>query len=128
MDNALPRRIAAGGLICVLLAACSSQPVRHTPPVNPGTSGPGYAPVTGVPACDAYLASYLACHRAAGIYPSGQTQSHYLAMRRILLHEAQNPATRPYLDGRCASLSNNLRSALHGLNCSGPAPRTADAP
>ncbi|WP_189339690.1 hypothetical protein [Rhodanobacter denitrificans] len=78
---------------------------------------------TGIPACDDYLSSYLACHRAAAIYAPGQLQSRYEAMRTSLLRDSQNPDIRPQLATRCYSLASQLREALHGKSCAeNPAP------
>ncbi|MEP7185447.1 MAG: hypothetical protein ABI767_06355 [Rhodanobacter sp.] len=72
---------------------------------------------TGIAACDDYLSSYLACHRAAKIYAPDQLQSRYQAMRTSLLRDSQNPDIRPQLGARCNSLASQLRQALHGKSC-----------
>lgn len=72
---------------------------------------------TGIPACDDYLSSYLACHRAAAIYAPDQLQSRYEAMRTSLLRDSENPDIRPQLGARCNSLATQLRQALHGKSC-----------
>jgi major membrane immunogen (membrane-anchored lipoprotein) len=72
---------------------------------------------TGIPACDDYLSSYLACHRAAAIYAPNQLQSRYEAMRTSLLRDSENPDIRPQLAARCNSLATQLRQALHGKSC-----------
>lgn len=72
---------------------------------------------TGIPACDDYLSSYLACHRAAAIYTPDQLQPRYQAMRTSLLRDSQNPDIRPQLAARCNSLASQLRQALHGKSC-----------
>ncbi len=73
---------------------------------------------TGIPACDDYLASYMACHRAANIFVvPGQLQSHYNEMRTSLLRDSQDPDIRPQLAARCNSLASQLRDALHGKSC-----------
>lgn len=72
---------------------------------------------TGIPVCDDYLSSYLACHRAAAIYAPSQLQSRYEAMRTSLLRDSQNPDIRPQLGARCNSLASQLREALHGKSC-----------
>ena len=72
---------------------------------------------TGIAACDDYLSSYLACHRAAKIYAPDQLQSRYEAMRTSLLRDSQNPDIRPQLGARCNSLASQLRQALHGKSC-----------
>jgi len=83
---------------------------------------------TGIPACDDYLASYVACHRAAAIYKPDQIQSRYDAMRSSLLRGAQDPQIRPNLAARCNSLASQLRQALHGKSCdSAPAPAGSQA-
>lgn len=74
---------------------------------------------TGVPACDDYLASYVACHRAAAIYKPDQIQGRYEAMRTSLLRDSQDPKIRPNLSARCNSLASQLREALHGKSCAG---------
>jgi hypothetical protein len=78
---------------------------------------------TGIAACDDYLSSYLACHRAAGIYTPGQLPLRYEAMRTSLLRDSQDPDIRPQLAARCNSLASTLRDALHGKACdSSPTP------
>jgi len=78
---------------------------------------------TGIPACDDYLSSYLACHRAAGIFSAEQLPLRYEAMRTNLLRDSQNPDVRPQLSERCNSLARSLRQALHAKSCSAnPAP------
>ncbi len=72
---------------------------------------------TGIAACDDYLSSYLACHRAARIYAPDQLQSRYEAMRTSLLRDSQNPDIRPQLGARCNSLASQLHQALHGKSC-----------
>jgi hypothetical protein len=116
MESTLPRRAVTACAGCLLLlAACSRQPVRHGAAAAGGRAA---TPVlTGIPACDAYLSTYLACHRAAGIFPPGQLQGRYEAMRDSLLHDARDPAIRPQLAHRCAWLADGLRDALHGKSC-----------
>jgi hypothetical protein len=98
----------------MLLAACvTTRPSRPAAPTV-------QAAVTGVPACDAYLASYLACHRAAAVFPAGQLQAHYQAMRDSLLGASRDPQTRPYLDARCRLLSSQLSQSLPGRSCDAP--------
>lgn len=87
------------------------------------TSDAGLPEQTGIPACDDYLSSYLACHRAAGIYSAEQLPLRYEAMRTNLLRDSQNPDVRPQLAERCNSLARSLREALHGKSCAAdPAP------
>lgn len=100
----------------LLLFGCS-QPVKK--PVPPATSGVSAA--TGIAACDTYLNTYLACHRAAGTYPPDALQSHYQAMRDTLLQEAGDPGVRPYLASRCQGLSQQLRDTLQGRPCAATA-------
>lgn len=81
---------------------------------------------TGIAACDDYLSSYLACHRAAAIYAPDQLQYRYQAMRTSLLRDSQNPDVRPQLAARCNSLATQLRQALHGKSCAeNPAPASS---
>lgn len=72
---------------------------------------------TGIPACDDYLSSYLACHRAAQIYAPDQLPSRYEAIRTSLLRDSQDSAIRPQLAARCNSLATQLRQVLHGKAC-----------
>jgi hypothetical protein len=74
---------------------------------------------TGIPACDDYLASYVACHRAAAIYKPNEIQGRYEAMRTSLLRDSQDSAIRPNMATRCNSLASQLRQALHGKSCEG---------
>ena len=95
------------------------------------TSAPEQAALpqsTGIPACDDYLASYVACHQAAQIYKPDQIQGRYEAMRTSLLRDAQDPKIRPNLAARCNSLASQLRQALHGKSCqSAPAAPSSQA-
>jgi len=117
----------AGGIL--LLAACSRQPVRQPVPPHPAQRLPYAATVpaalpsrTGIPVCDAYLSTYIACHRAANIFAPGQLQGHYETMRDSLLRDSQDPDIRPQLANRCESLEQSLREALHGKSCDAPQP------
>jgi hypothetical protein len=139
----LPRPILVGALAGLLLAGCAEHPTTRTTgtsTVTPATasrarhqntSGASSADSdqatstadTGIPACDDYLSSYLACHRAADIYAPDQLQSRYEAMRSSLLRDSRNPSIRPQLAARCNSLSSQLRQALDGKSCAeNPAP------
>lgn len=89
-----------------------TAPTRSEPAAEPDLSGN-----TGITACDDYLSSYLACHRAAAIYAPDQLQSRYEAMRSSLLRDSKNPDIRPQLAARCNSLASQLRQALHGKSC-----------
>jgi hypothetical protein len=100
----------------LLLAACAT-----TPPPRPAPPASAPIAVTGIASCDAYLSSYLACHRAAAIYPADQLQAHYQAMRDNLLQASQNPQSRPYLDARCRLLASQMSQSLQGRSCSAPA-------
>jgi hypothetical protein len=136
----LPRPILVGALAGLLLAGCAEHPTTRatgttgTSAVTPapasrarhqntsGTSSAGSDQAestgeTGIPACDDYLSSYLACHRAADIYAPDQLQSRYEAMRSSLLRDSRNPSIRPQLAARCNSLSSQLRQALDGKSC-----------
>lgn len=102
-----------------------SATTRPRPGATPTPeSSPPPAGSTGIPACDDYLASYVACHRTAAIYPPDQIEGHYEAMRDSLLRDAQDPNTRPQLSGRCTSLAQTLRQALHGKACGPTSPAT----
>jgi hypothetical protein len=91
-------------------------------------SAAGLPDSTGVPACDDYLSSYLACHRAAAIFAPDQLQSRYQAMRTSLLRDSQDPDIRPQLAARCNSLASQLRDALHGKSCDSNAAPASTSP
>lgn len=83
---------------------------------------------TGIAACDDYLSSYIACHRAAKIYSPDQLPSRYEAMRTSLLRDSQNPDIRPQLGARCNSLASQLRQALHGKSCASTPASSSSTP
>lgn len=99
-----------------------------TTSTEPGTAAAADSERTGIAACDDYLASYLACHRAAKIYAPDQLQSRYEAMRTSLLRDAKDPDIRPQLGARCNSLATQLRQALHGKACDSEPARTSTSP
>lgn len=109
----------------------SSSPARNRPsranqPVKPLASKMHLPDSTGIAACDDYLSSYLACHRAAAIFPPSQLQARYEAMRINLLRDSMDPKIRPQLGARCNSLATQLRQALHGKSCDvNPAPTSS---
>lgn len=115
---------SSGLLLALLIAGCSHAPAKLTLPPAP----PQPVAATGISPCDAYLDSYLACHRAAGIYPPDALQAHYQAMRSSLLQDANDPRTRPYLANRCMGLRDQLNVALHGRSCNAPAPVDKTSP
>lgn len=97
----------------LLLAGCNHAVKKPVPSITPSTQT-----ITGIPACDAYLNNYLACHRTAGIYQPDALQTHYQEMRDTLLQEAGDQRVRPYLANRCMGLSQQLHDALQGRACS----------
>jgi hypothetical protein len=96
----------------LLLSGCSHAVKKPAPAIAPSTQA-----VTGIPACDAYLNSYLACHRVAGTYQPDVLQTHYQEMRDTLLQESADQRVRPYLANRCMGLSQQLHDALQGRSC-----------
>jgi hypothetical protein len=108
----------------LLMGGCSHA-TRKTAPPPPAP--PHQAVVTGIPACDAYLSSYLTCHRAAGTYNDATLQTHYQAMTQSLQHDANDPLVRPYLNDRCMGLTQQMTAALNGRSCSAQAPSTQPA-
>lgn len=132
----VPRFATAACAGCaLLLAACSQQPARPTSSapvrthhhVHHLSSAAETAPTplpsrTGIPVCDAYLSTYIACHRAANIFAPDQLQSRYETMRDSLLRDSQDPDIRPQLANRCESLQQSLHEALHGKSCDAPLP------
>ena len=150
--STLPRLTLAVAVTGLLLAGCAHQPAarqataraatpaaastRHPSPASPSpgsadndneaATSAGLPDHTGIAACDDYLNSYIACHRAGAIYPPDQLQSRYEAMRTSLLRDSQNPEIRPHLAARCNSLASLLRQALHGKSCAAvPAPSSS---
>jgi hypothetical protein len=145
MMPALSRLTLVSMLGGLLLAGCAQHPATKTTTTSttttPSTSAtkaastprrehavatssepagePDLSGNTGIAACDDYLSSYLACHRAAAIYAPDQLQSRYEAMRSSLLRDSKNPDIRPQLAARCNSLASQLRQALHGKSCAG---------
>ena len=146
----LPLLALLGGALAV--AACSNQPTSTRPstpaqgastgtathaaptgtatkPSRPTVSvkpiGKPLPESTGIPACDDYLASYVACHRAAAIYTPDQIQPRYEAMRTSLLTDSIDPNVRPQLSARCTGLASQLKQALHGKSCESMAPAPA---
>ncbi|RDS80306.1 hypothetical protein [Dyella psychrodurans] len=98
----------------LLLAGCGHATRKVTLPPPPP---PKPVAATGISPCDAYLDSYLACHRAAEIYTPDTLQAHYQAIRTGLLQDANDPRTRPYLANRCMGLQAQLSAALKGRSC-----------
>jgi hypothetical protein len=80
---------------------------------------------TGIASCDNYLASYKACHRAAGVYAPESIDSRYNMMRTTLLRDSKDDDMRPQLDARCNSLASQLKQALHGKECATDEPANA---
>lgn len=117
----ISRRFAGIGVMTMaafgLLAAGCSQGVRKPQPAVPAQK----TALTGIPVCDRYLDSYLACHRAAATYPQSSLQTHYQAMRDTLLQEAGDPRVRPYLANRCVVLAQELQASLQGRSCASAA-------
>ena len=124
-------------VLAALLGGCAGQPGRpphaRTARAMEADTNPMHRPPlpsrTGIVACDDYLASYRACHRAAAIFPADQIDMRYREMRQSLLHDAADPRIRPQLAGRCNALARSLRQALHGKSCgavAAPVPRNGD--
>ena len=142
-------RLALLALIAGLtVAGCADKPARHTTttasthttsrstvtakprptaPAQPETSSTAPAK-TGIAACDDYLASYVACHRAAGIYAPDQIETRYDQMRHSLIEDSQDPDMRPQLGTRCVALANQLHQVLHGKSCDGGAAANGGSP
>lgn len=95
----------------------TSQRARHHSSPRQSTSDEKLPDNTGIPACDDYLASYRACHRAAKIYAPGIIEQRYQLMRTSLLKDSLDPNIRPQLSERCNALAESLRTALHGKAC-----------
>jgi hypothetical protein len=106
-----------------LLGGCSHA-VRKAPAAPPATTA---AVDIGVPTCNAYLNRYLACHRAAHIFPADSLDGHYQAMLSSLRQGANDPSVRPYLSNRCLGLTQQLDAALQGRPCLPPSPSTTPA-
>lgn len=106
-------------------SAASSGATRTKAPATPAANTQALPSSTGIPSCDDYLASYVACHRTAAIYAPDQIPTHYQEMRTSLLRDSQDPAIRPQLGARCASLAQQLKEALHGKSCGPVSPASA---
>ncbi len=108
------------------LAGCASRPqtrpstLAQAPAVTSET--PQNSVKTGIAACDDYLANYLACHRAAAVFPPDQLEGRYQTMRTSLLQGAQDPKVRPLLGARCAAMTGQLSQMLHGKSCASVSP------
>ncbi|WP_243049481.1 hypothetical protein [Dyella sp. RRB7] len=102
------------------LAGCATPGNHPAKASGTDTANANSAPAatTGIPACDAYLASYVACHRAAAIFPPDQIQAHYQDMQASLVHDSLDPTIRPQLGARCTLLTQQLKQVLHGQSCS----------
>ena len=140
------RLVPLSVVIGLLLAGCAHQPASRISTATPSASSEASAPKvghsarsnrapraaaearapqavanlpeqTGIPACDDYLSSYMACHRAAQIFTPEQLPARYEAMRTSLLRDSMNPDIRPQLAARCNSLATQLRQTLHGKAC-----------
>ena len=140
--SALPRLILATTIASLALTGCADKSATR---VTSTTANPMPASAaatrsirhrqqpainlpdkTGIAACDDYLSSYIACHRAAAIFPPDQLPSRYRMMRNSLLRDSLNPDMRPQLATRCNSLARQLRQALHGKSCDvNPAPASS---
>lgn len=105
-------RLLLAATVGLLLASCVHQPIARVPAPRTAPSS-----LTGIAACDSYLATYVACHRAAAIFPADQLTARYQTMRDSLLRDAQNSATRPEMAQRCTVLTTQLQQALHGKSC-----------
>ena len=138
----LPSRLALLVLACgLVLAGCNDKTTRPSSsstattttsssrstapasttraPASKPKTAPGQAlpDQTGIPACDNYLNTYIACHQAAAIYAPDQIEGRYESMRDSLLRDSLDPDIRPQLGNRCTSLANQLHQALHGKAC-----------
>ncbi|TAM64604.1 MAG: hypothetical protein EPN49_00180 [Rhodanobacter sp.] len=139
---ALPRLILAATIASLALIGCADKSATRATPAaaNPRPARTAVTrsvhhqlrpaiklpDKTGIAACDDYLSSYIACHRAAAIFPPDQLPSRYQMMRNSLLRDSLNPDMRPQLATRCNSLARQLRQALHGKSCDvNPAPASS---
>ena len=142
MTSALPRLILATMIASLALIGCADKPATRATSATANPKPASTAPAgsvqhrqppaialpdeTGIAACDDYLSSYIACHRAAAIFTPDQLPSRYQTMRNSLLRDSLNPDMRPQLATRCNSLARQLRQALHGKSCEvNPAPASS---
>jgi hypothetical protein len=100
-----------------LLGGCGQATRKQASPPIPPTL---QAVDIGIPACNAYLNDYLACHRAARIFAPDTLQGHYQAMLSSLQQGAADPQVRPYLAGRCVVLRQQLMASLQASSCAAP--------
>lgn len=106
--------------------ATTSTPTPTSSKLRTGTvTTSGGSPLpnsTGIPACDDYLASYMSCHAAAGVYAPDQLQSRYQDMRTSLLQDSVDPNKRPLMGARCTALAKQMRETLKGKSCAPVSP------
>lgn len=119
MIRKLVRQVTIGVFLGLLLAGCMQQPLSKTPHGEGRNEGlmSDLTPLTGIAACDHYLSTYLACHRATGLYPKRELQSRYEGMRSNLLQSSKDARIRPLLAARCRSLSSHMSETLQGRTC-----------
>jgi hypothetical protein len=123
MPDAFWRRFLWLAVMVISLGGCSAGSIKHPVASQPAmTAVPSR--VTGITACDTYLASYQACHRAARIYPPDQITAHYQTMRDSLLQSSQDSTTRAQLSARCLALSAQEQQMLQGRSCATEAAST----
>ncbi|GGA06216.1 hypothetical protein [Dyella caseinilytica] len=111
-------------LLLGLLAGCGHAARKTIPTAAP--AAPQVVDI-GVPACNAYLNRYLACHRAAHVFSGDVLENHYQSMLSSLRQSASDPLVRPYLASRCIGMTQQLDAALQGRPCTATAASLATA-
>lgn len=102
----------------------AAEPVRETSPAPAPARmevrddpAPPVDEITGIVACDDYLATYVSCHRAIGTYEPDSLQSRYDALRASLIKDSRDPALRTDLEARCNNLAQMMKDALKEREC-----------
>ncbi len=92
----------------------AAAPARRATPVpDPATE----AEFTGVMACDEYLASYRDCHRVIGALRPDIIDDRLQELRATWQEMAGDPAKRETLEAQCQSLTDTMKEALDGREC-----------
>ncbi len=101
-----------------------AAPAAPTPPA--ATPAPRAAQVpdpaaeaefTGVMVCDEYLASYRDCHRVVGAVAPDTVEQRLASLRATWQEQARDPAQHEALEAQCQSLTDTMKEALDGRDC-----------
>lgn len=97
----------------------AAAPAPRVPsPTSPPEEGRQF---TGVAVCDEYLASYLDCHRVIGATDPASTGQRLETLRASWQSLARDPDQRESLVAQCQNLTDLMKDALDGRECTSPA-------